>query len=953
MSFQGWATYPSLPSQDRRNGSFLQGLAKSPSFLGRLQGYRRARSMETPWGHSKVYPSSRDSLKVEGPLRATSELLESGNSSCLWHSHSPRLLDRSQSPSLLRGIHPTEASPSSCSLFGKGSNPLIRRRASLPHLLDWMDSVVGRGALALQDWSRSEQDLRSSLLESVQQGAELVGRLPTARGTLKKQAQEIQRREKAVELSQMKCELLDIRQKQMESSLVRLEWERRELKRSRRQEQQQGRELQDKILHLQVEVMKVKLCLDRMSQQSLFVEDPEKEPRVRPESQGADLNTKLQMLVTNQDSIFQEKLGQELSFDANQTLEGQGEVTVEGPKASTPQESQDMIFLQEELVIIKEVNELLSSELDQSRRRLRTCLNQLYQLQAEKKISHSWLQALEMEQAQLMGENLALLSVLQGQGGGAELGTASWQNSEASGYPQFQKELVTPQQEPEEETSCPRTHKEEVQYWKARWQQVANELKSKEEELETVQRQTCKIPWVQELLLGKEEGLAGLKDPVGRENETTDLEGSRLAKKYQHLCSGEDSSSLTEKMEYQRDLQSKMKILEQENAQMALVIQRWKLDKSPVLQIELDTCKQELELERSLCLALQHQLRGLQGGSAPQRAEPPPALPGPGPCPPGTLKGMEAEPRWDMFQSKAESHRPLQELQGSSSGSPQVPELLQPFQRDARGGQEAGAPGLLSEAEILRQQLQKERTLGQELEQRLQSLISDLQELKLRKPEEHKASQDSGQQGVETAESQLRESRQENLRLELLVSSLQQKLEDKEQALRELLTPRTSEQRETEMTPSSLLKKLPLNSQPGFSQLVPEELKRGPRAGWEGVPQGHCTHCNTFLEQLDKVLRSWEASSKPAEEKPQALGKPQKVLGSPNKHAPKGGRAPGSDLRDIERVKQQHRLVTEQLQDLFGERRERTGKAGQPPREWPEGSSGDQGTKKPPVEQLN
>nr|XP_020850165.1 trichohyalin isoform X7 [Phascolarctos cinereus] len=882
MSFQGWATYPSLPSQDRRNGSFLQGLAKSPSFLGRLQGYRRARSMETPWGHSKVYPSSRDSLKVEGPLRATSELLESGNSSCLWHSHSPRLLDRSQSPSLLRGIHPTEASPSSCSLFGKGSNPLIRRRASLPHLLDWMDSVVGRGALALQDWSRSEQDLRSSLLESVQQGAELVGRLPTARGTLKKQAQEIQRREKAVELSQMKCELLDIRQKQMESSLVRLEWERRELKRSRRQEQQQGRELQDKILHLQVEVMKVKLCLDRMSQQSLFVEDPEKEPRVRPESQGADLNTKLQMLVTNQDSIFQEKLGQELSFDANQTLEGQGEVTVEGPKASTPQESQDMIFLQEELVIIKEVNELLSSELDQSRRRLRTCLNQLYQLQAEKKISHSWLQALEMEQAQLMGENLALLSVLQGQGGGAELGTASWQNSEASGYPQFQKELVTPQQEPEEETSCPRTHKEEVQYWKARWQQVANELKSKEEELETVQRQTCKIPWVQELLLGKEEGLAGLKDPVGRENETTDLEGSRLAKKYQHLCSGEDSSSLTEKMEYQRDLQSKMKILEQENAQMALVIQRWK-----------------------------------------------------------------------QFQSKAESHRPLQELQGSSSGSPQVPELLQPFQRDARGGQEAGAPGLLSEAEILRQQLQKERTLGQELEQRLQSLISDLQELKLRKPEEHKASQDSGQQGVETAESQLRESRQENLRLELLVSSLQQKLEDKEQALRELLTPRTSEQRETEMTPSSLLKKLPLNSQPGFSQLVPEELKRGPRAGWEGVPQGHCTHCNTFLEQLDKVLRSWEASSKPAEEKPQALGKPQKVLGSPNKHAPKGGRAPGSDLRDIERVKQQHRLVTEQLQDLFGERRERTGKAGQPPREWPEGSSGDQGTKKPPVEQLN
>ncbi|XP_027714074.1 trichohyalin [Vombatus ursinus] len=952
MSFQAWATYPSLPPRDRRSGSFVQGLAKSPSFLGRLQGHPRARSMEMPWGHSKVSPSSRDSLK--GPLRATSALLESENSSCLWHSHSPSLLDRSQSPGLLRGIHPTEASPASCSLFGKGSNQLIGRQASLPHLLDWTDSAVSCRALALQGWSRSEQDLQSSSLERVQQRAELVGRLQTAHWTLKEQAQEIQRREKALELSQLKCELLDVRQK-MESSLVRLEWERRELKRSRRQEQQRDRELQDKILHLQAEVMKVKLCLDRMSHQPLFVEDPE-EPRLRPESQEAELNAKLQTLVTNQDPIFQEKPGQELSFDANQTLEGQEEIPLEDLKASTPQVSQDMIFLQEELVIIKEVNEQLSSELGQSRQRLRTCLNQLYQLQTEKKICHSWLQALEAEQAQLMGENLALLSVLQGQGGGTELGTASWQNSEASGHPQFQKELATPQQEPEVKTSCPRTHKEEVQYWKARWHQVANELKSKEEELEMVQRQrrgwSCKVPWVQELFSGEKEDLAELKDPVGKENETSELEGTRLAKKYQHISSGEDSSSLTEKMECQRDLQSKMKILERENAQMALVIQRWKLDESPMLQIELDACKQQLELERSLSLALQHQLRGLQGGSAPQRAEPPLAWPGPGPCPSGTLKGTEAEPRWDMLQSKAEPHRPLQELQGSSSGSPQVPEPLQPFQRDARGGQEAGAPGPLSEAEILRQQLQKERTLGQEQAQRLRSLTSELQELKLRMPEEHEASQDSGQQGVEAAESQLRESRQENLRLELLVSSLRQKLEDKEQALRELLNPRAAEQGETEMTPSSLLKKLPLNSQPGFSQLVPEELKRGPRAGWGEVPQGHCSHCNAFLEKLDKVLQGWEVSSKPAE-KPQALGQPQKVLEGPNRHTPKGGRAPRSDLRDIERVKHQHRLVTEQLQDLFGERRERTSKAEQPPREWPEGSLGDQGTKKSSVEQLN
>ncbi|XP_074088810.1 uncharacterized protein LOC141520833 isoform X2 [Macrotis lagotis] len=868
MSFQGWATYPSLSSRYSRDGSFLQGLAKGPSFLGRQQGRRRARSMEMPRGHSK------------GPLRAFG-FLDSGQPSCLKCSHSPRSLDRPQSPNLLRGIHSPESSTSSYAPTGKDSNPFINRRASLPHLLDWTSSGVNNRALILQGW-KSEQGLQSSLLESVQQPVELVGCHQTVQGTLREQAQEIQRQEKALELSQMKCELLDLRQK-MESSLVRLEWERKELEKSRRQEQQQDRELHNKILHLQAEVMKAKLCLDRMSQRPLFVEDPKKS-RLRLEGQRADTNAKLQTLLTDQDSILQGKprlddRGWELSSNAKDTLEGQEEGLLRGPKTSTLQELQDMILLQEELVIIKEVNEQLSLELGQSRQQLRTCLDQLYQLQEEKKISHSWLQVLETERVQLVGENLVLLSVLQEQQGSSELRPASWKNSETSGQPQ-QKELTTPQQESEEERWCPKTHEEVVQYWKARWYQVANELRSKEEELEMIQRQrkgwSCKIPWVQELLAGEEENPTELKELMGRAKETSEVKGTQLMKMFQHLSSGEDSSFLTEKMESQRDLQRKIKILEQENAQMALVIQRWK-------------------------------------------------------C-----------------QSEAEPQRPLQEQQGSSSGSPQVPEMLQPFQRDAQGGQEAGAPGPLSEVEILRQELQKERTLGQEREQRLQSLTSEVQDLKQRKPEEHKASlliaQDSGQQGLETAENQLRK---ENQRLELLVSSLQQKLEEKEQTLKELRIPRASEQGETGMTPSSLLKKLPLHSPGAFSQVAPEELKRGPRAGWEGVPQGHCTHCNAFLEQLDKVLQGWEASSKPTEEKPQVLEQLQKVLEGPNKQAPKGGRAPRSDLRDMERVKQQHRLVTEQLQDLFGERRERTGRTGQPPREWPEGSSGDQGTKKP------
>ncbi|XP_074153095.1 uncharacterized protein LOC141559000 isoform X2 [Sminthopsis crassicaudata] len=419
----------------------------------------------------------------------------------------------------------------------------------------------------------------------------------------------------------------------------------------------------------------------------------------------------------------------------------------------------------------------------------------------------------------------------------------------------------------------------------------------------------------------------------------------QLVKMYQRLSSEEDLSSPAGKMEYQPALQSKLKVLEQENAQLALVIQRWKLDQGATLQMELDACKQQLELERNLSLTLQHQLRGLQSGSAPQGTEPPQAAPGPGPCPPGATKGTEAEPQWDPPRAAAEPQKPLQGLPAPASGSPQAPELPQPAQ---------GAPA--AEADALRQQLQKEESLRREWEQRLQSLSSELQELKLRKPEEPKVppstAQDSGRQGLEAAESQLQESRKENFSLELLVASLRQKLEEKEQALKELLSPGASEHSETELTPSSLLK-LPPHSRSGVSRLLSEELRRGPQAGWEGVPQAHCSHCNAFLEQLHKVLQGWEPSSKPSEEKPQPLRQLQKVLEGPNKHVPKGARATRNDLKDVERVRQQHRLVTEELQDLFGERRERTIRAAQPPREWPEGSSGDQGAKKPPAEQAN
>ncbi|XP_051829802.1 uncharacterized protein LOC127546971 [Antechinus flavipes] len=188
-------------SWDGAHGGLLQGLAKGPSFLGRLQCRPRARSMELPGSPPK------------GPLRATSEFLDSGTSSFLGQPHSPRPLARSPSPSLPRDIHPTGPGPLSWDLFGKSSDRLLGRRTSLPHLLDWAGSGLPGRPLALQSWSRSERDVRLSSPDGVPRREELVGQLPSARGTPRERAQETQRREKALELSQMKCELLDLRQK--------------------------------------------------------------------------------------------------------------------------------------------------------------------------------------------------------------------------------------------------------------------------------------------------------------------------------------------------------------------------------------------------------------------------------------------------------------------------------------------------------------------------------------------------------------------------------------------------------------------------------------------------------------------------------------------------------------------------------------------------------------------
>ncbi|XP_031805236.1 uncharacterized protein LOC100927448 [Sarcophilus harrisii] len=946
MSSQGWAPYSSSPSRDR---GFLQGLAKGPSFLGRLQCRPRARSMELPGGPPKVCPPSRDPQEEEGPLRATSEFLDSGTSSFLWCPQSPRPLDRSPSPSLLRDIHPTEPSPLSWDLFGKSSDPLLGRRTSLPHLLDWAGSGVPGRPLALQSWSRSEQDVRPpSLLDGVPQRVELVGQLQSARGTPKERAQETQRLEKALELSQIKCELLDLRQKQLKSSLVCLQWQRRELESSRRQEQQQDRELHSKILHLQAEVSKVKLCLDRMSQKPLFVEDPEvrrargsretpcprKPSRVLREGffrEGAEGRGSIPLeqrgrLSGRRASRLREKpgpgdQGQEWNSDASEAL-GEGEGLLEGPRASTPHKSFDVMLLQEELAIIKEVTGLAPSSWapcpsrNVTSRELRA-QNLTARAGTESRRS-SFLGGAGTGPEDLLDQPTSAGEKVYGWAQVPEAGTRWWEKMALLRFPGAWGGWLGPpgrgvrRSRPkvleQEELGAPeiggpvRPPPEGLEGSRGGWTEGGPPPRTPAQEAPTGVRD---LPAARGPTKGAHPGLTCFGNEGGPPRRTgpTPQRAGGLAEK----------------------------------------------GRAPSLQAQPGAC------------------RGGVRGRTPKAGPVPDPPRGPQPCRARRPSGRGVFPFFWVFPPVfgcfvlwgffffffscvfpwVWSSLPLS-LMGPLSV---LPASLSP----------SWAPCPSSPPH-------------------------------------------------EPSSPQLRESRKENLSLELLVTSLRQKLEEKHQVEKQRrwggclgpdlglgsaigdpgpgsrdrgpedlafallgscrtgfalsLPPRALLTRgdrtgifqpswETELMPSALLKKLPPPSRSGFSWLLSEELRRGPQAGWEGVPQGHCSHCNAFLEQLRKVLQGWEPSSKPPEEKPQPLRQLQKVLEGPNKHVPKGARAPRNDLKDMERVRQQHRLVTEELQDLFGEKRERTVRAAQPPREWPEGSSGDPGAKKPPVEQVN
>ncbi|XP_068813941.1 cingulin-like [Struthio camelus] len=277
---------------------------------------------------------------------------------------------------------------------------------------------------------------------------------------------------------------------------------------------------------------------------------------------------------------------------------------------------------------------------------------------------------------------------------------------------------------------------------------------------------------------------------------------------------------------------------------------------------------------------------------------------------------------------------PLQSVQCSPQGSgpPREPSEEAPA--------DFVPPGRLSEVERLRRELQREITARQEKEELVQTLRAELEELKQKKAGEIQASLGQAdaelalvreelqkvwhmlktrdteleQQHLklEQARHQHAECSSEKQRLEQLVTTLEQQLAEKDQALRQLRQEKEREKTELEIKASSLDAVTPPNTEvprdaapqvpaaPSPAETPSSDLSRGRCS----LAQGGA---DRGAEQQDEEVFSspggWRDGTKALRQR-------------------RDGRAAGSPAAALRSLKQQQQRVTEQLKGLFRQRQQ-------------------------------
>ncbi|XP_038274001.1 myosin-3-like isoform X4 [Dermochelys coriacea] len=635
-------------------------------------------------------------------------------------------------------------------------------------------------------------------------------------------------------------------------------------------------------------------------------------------------------------------------------------------KAQANRQDQEKVLMKEELVTLRQVNEKLSSELGQSHQRLETSLGQVHHLEAEKKILTNRIQALETECMQLLGEQEVLKSEMQRDAGGQGNDVAALQTTceglrASQSLLQVEKkalqarcmELEAVLRQKQEELCVQLAEQQQVsQHWKDRWNQVAVALKTKEEELEQahVARQSLSAKHTElledcELLQVDAEELAELRGAVhSLKEENRDLmsqlreqqQAIQLLQLQQELATntsvpGSGSERTSEQEALYKEIQEthdRIKRLENEKAEMKSEIRKLKLDGVSVLRIELDACKQELELEKSRSQALNGKVQLLQSRRWDNATPPHEQIKFPATSNTTATSGLEMD-------------CPVSCPESSPISSPQG----EPLAMESPQG--LMASGVLSEVESLKRKLQRETASQQEKEELIWTLREELEELKLKQPGDIKVSleevdtelvlvreelqkvwdmlktRDTALEEqhleLELARSQYTECSSEKLRLEQLVASLEHQLAEREQALRHLRQASEMEKNKLEIQASSLELKLAEvevlrdDAHRRHQASGPTEVQNwGPRQSRDSHSQGKCSRCDAFLAQLNKMIQSCTDKGAVLQED-QALTYLCDLQGLLKRlsqcAASQVTRSPQEKSQTLE---QQHRLVTEQ-----------------------------------------
>ncbi|XP_052322609.1 centrosome-associated protein CEP250-like isoform X5 [Oncorhynchus keta] len=520
-------------------------------------------------------------------------------------------------------------------------------------------------------------ELRAALEESGFRRAELVQRLREAHGRLDSQTDLLKNRDPQPQHSSGTAQLLEMKHKQLADAVSALEQEKEAAELSRFDEGRRRGELQDKVLRLEMDMLKMRSNLSvikpaaprtnnnplsrtsPVTQQDLFREEKHRTERelsrlrealreAEERAEALETERDLQQLHTSKEALNQteevnQRLGRalqthsELQDQLSEARSKLGQATLERDlltskvlrledsvedlkikltgamsdkdrllqeKADLHQHAQDLELHLERAQRGREgytdqMNEKMTSELEMVRQRLESSLAQLHELGAERVIHVNQIAALETERSQLIGEKQELTSAIGRDGRQeeevTELRESCCQLSESQDALESENQrlhecCLTLEAEllEKEEGLCQkgeelqRLEAESAQnmevlrgvasHWSEKWQDVAMALQSTQAELEEL-REKNPGDTLQEEVVGR------LKAEVERLQTQGQRDKEEIQTLHQHWASKE--------------------------AELSRVIK----DAGSLLKVELNACKQQLELERSRTQALHNRLK--------------------------------------------------------------------------------------------------------------------------------------------------------------------------------------------------------------------------------------------------------------------------------------------------------------------------------------------------------